>query len=181
MNSNTPENLAPVQGDLSVCKYFELIEAHAMALGVDLENEKIREKFISGLLPKNRIEAIRCGIKRPIMEIVDHLNVITRELTDIQKFRLGCLEQGNDSVMEYFTKLDKCNKSLGFEKGHLDNQFLRGLTFDNQLEVNRCGLDLPLEELVERLSAIENIRKNEILIASGAIKDPFFDNNHSKK
>jgi hypothetical protein len=41
MNSNTPENLAPVQGDLSVYKYFKLIVVYAMALGVDLENEKI--------------------------------------------------------------------------------------------------------------------------------------------
>ncbi|CAG8771523.1 7924_t:CDS:1, partial [Acaulospora morrowiae] len=44
--------------------------------------------------------------------------------TNIQKFRFGGLEQGNDSVMEYFAKVKKCNDSLGYDEEHLKHQFL---------------------------------------------------------
>ncbi|RHZ48896.1 hypothetical protein Glove_537g4 [Diversispora epigaea] len=66
---------------------------------------------------------------------------------------------GNDLVIEYFVKINKCNKLFGYNKEQLRYQFFRGLSYDNQLEVRRCGLEFPLEELVERLSAIENIWK----------------------
>ncbi len=63
--------------------------------------------------------------------------------------------------MEYFTKANECNKSLEFGEGYLRNHFFHGLTSDNKIEARICGLHLPLDKLVERLSAIENIRKIE--------------------
>jgi len=152
---------APAQGDLTVDKYFKLIETYATALGVDLENEYIKVKFISGLLPEDKIRAIRFGIKRPIKEIVEHLKAITTRPTDIQKYRLGHFDQGNDSVMEYFRKLIECSESVNYGDEYLRSLFLRGLTHDNQIEARICGLKLPLEELVEKLSMIEDIRKME--------------------
>ncbi|CAJ0837431.1 13632_t:CDS:2, partial [Entrophospora sp. SA101] len=65
----------------------------------------------------------------------------------------------DDSVIEYFVKINKCNKSFEYKEEQLKYQFLRELTPDNQLEVRRCGLELSLDELVEKLSKIENIRK----------------------
>jgi hypothetical protein len=153
---------APVQSDLTVDRYFKLIETYAVALGVDLENKDIKVKFIRGLLPENKIRAIRFGIKRPTKEIVEHLKAITTGLTtDIQKYRLGRFDQGNDSVMEYFRKLIECSESVNYGDEYLRSLFLRGLTRDNQIEARICGLELPLEELVEKLSMIEDIRKNK--------------------
>ncbi|RHZ84845.1 hypothetical protein Glove_74g88 [Diversispora epigaea] len=128
----------PIQLDQSVNDYFKMIKIYATELGVDLDNQGLKEKFFNGLSLENKIEAIRFGIKKPIKEIVKHIENI-----------------GNDPVMKYFA----CNKLFGYNKEQLRYQFLRGLSYDNQLEVRRCGLELPLEELVERLSAIENIRK----------------------
>ena len=157
--SDPKEIRKPVQGYLSVDEYFKLIETYAVALGVDLEDEKIKEKFISGLLRKNRMDAIRFGIKRPIKEIVDHLKAITTGLTDIQKYKLGYLEQGNHSVTEYFAKLNECNKSVEYPEEYLRFLFFRGLTSDNKIEARRYGTDLSLDELVAKLSVVENIRK----------------------
>ena len=66
-------------------------------------------------------------------------------------------------VKEYF-ELVKCFIiALGVNNNeiYLKEYFLRGLSPDNQLEARRCGIDLPLDELVGRLSVIEDIRKNQ--------------------
>jgi len=48
---------------------------------------------------------------------------------------------------------------------YLKKHFLRGLSRDNQLEARRCGTDLSLDELVAKLSMVENIRKiNDICV-----------------
>ncbi|RHZ77317.1 hypothetical protein Glove_181g13 [Diversispora epigaea] len=65
----------------------------------------------------------------------------------------------NNSVIEYYAKIKKYNKTVRYEEEQLRYQFLCGLNSDNQLEVEICGLELPLEKLIKRLSAIENIRK----------------------
>ncbi|CAJ0893097.1 2368_t:CDS:2 [Entrophospora sp. SA101] len=117
-------------------------------------NRDIIEKFINDLSPENQINAIRFGIKEPINNIIEHLKFISTGPTNIQKFRFGELEQGNDSVMEYFAKVKKCNDSLGYDEEHLKHQFLRGLNSDNQMEARICGTDLSLDELVAKLSVI---------------------------
>jgi len=150
---------APMQGDQSVDDYFKMIKIYAVALGIDLDNQGLKETFFSGLSRENKIEVVRCGVKKHLNEIVEHLNGVTSIPTDIQNFRFGCLEQGDDSVIEYFAKINKCNKSFEYKEEQLKYQFLRGLTPNNQLEVRRCGLELPLDELVEKLSKIENIQK----------------------
>ena len=58
-------------------------------------------------------------------------------------------------VKYYITALGVNNNEI-----YLKEHFLCGLSPDNQIETRRCGLDLPLDELVEKLSKIENIRKN---------------------
>ncbi|RHZ63150.1 hypothetical protein Glove_332g51 [Diversispora epigaea] len=146
----------PIQLDQSVDNYFKMIKVYATVLSVDLDNQDFKETFFN--------EAIRFGIKKPIKEIVERIKKINIRFTDMQKFRFGCLERGKDSVMEYYAKIKKYNKTVGYEEEQLRHQFLRGLNSDNQLEAEICGLKFPLEELVERLSAIENIRKMHKLL-----------------
>ncbi len=96
---------------------------------------------------------------------IDHLNIILTGPTDIQKFRFGILRQEESSIMEYYTKVKKCGKLAGYNEVQLKYHFLRGLSRDNQLEARRCGTDLSLDELIAKLSVVENIRKiNDICI-----------------
>ncbi len=54
----------------------------------------------------------------------------------MQKFQFGSLEQGNDSVMDVYVKVKNFNKLLGNEECHLKNQFLRGLSLENQIDAD---------------------------------------------
>ncbi|CAG8715665.1 4204_t:CDS:1, partial [Acaulospora morrowiae] len=65
--------------------------------------------------------------------------------------------QGNDSVMGYFAKVKKCNNSLEYDKEYLKYQFLRELNSDNHMEAKKYETDLSLDELIAKLSVIENI------------------------
>ncbi|CAG8624892.1 247_t:CDS:2 [Paraglomus occultum] len=133
-----PKIPPPTQLNQSVNDYFKMIKIYATALDIDLENQDLKGTFFNGLSRDNKKEVIRFGFKKPLNEIVDHLNRISSGYTDIQNFQFGNLSQ---------------------EENHLKHQFLRGLSPENQIEAIRCGLDHPLDELVEKLSKIENIRK----------------------
>jgi len=64
-------------------------------------------------------------------------------------------------IKEYYKMVKYYITALGVNnnKIYLKEHFLRGLSPENQIETRRCGLDLPLDELVERLSTLENIEK----------------------
>ncbi|RHZ84699.1 hypothetical protein Glove_78g96 [Diversispora epigaea] len=134
--------------------------------GLNSDNQPVAEKYGEDLpLEKYNIQlknAIRFGVKKSLNEMVEHLNRISSRFTDIEKFPFGSLEQGNDSIMDFYRKVKKYYKLLGnVEELHLKNHFIRGLSCDNQLEAGRCGLDLPLDELVARLSALENLTNQD--------------------
>ena len=77
--------------------------------------------------------------------------------------------------MEYYTKVKKCGKLAGYNENQLKYQFLHGLSPDNQLEARRCGTDLSLDELVAKLSVIENNRKiNDICPYQNNFAGDFF-------
>ncbi|CAG8706886.1 9075_t:CDS:2 [Acaulospora morrowiae] len=141
---------APMQGDQSVDDYFKMIKIYAIALSIDLDNQDLKGTFFNGLSRDNKKEVIRFGFKKHLNEIVNHLNRISTGPTDIQKFRFGELEQGNESVMEYFAKVEKCGKLAGYNEERLRYFFLRGLSPDNQMEARRCRTDLSLDELVAK-------------------------------
>ncbi|RHZ50997.1 hypothetical protein Glove_486g8 [Diversispora epigaea] len=152
----------PMQGNESVDNYFEMIKVYAMALGVDLDNQDLKRTFFNGLLRENKKEVIRLGFEKPLNVVVKHLNRISSGFIDIEKFPFGSLKQGNDSIMDFYRKVKEYYKLLGnVEELHLKNHFIRGLSRDNQLEAGRCGLDLPLDELVARLSALENLTNQD--------------------
>ncbi|RHZ85042.1 hypothetical protein Glove_73g14 [Diversispora epigaea] len=156
------ENTPPTQGNESVDNYFEMIKVYATVLGIDLDNQDLKGTFFNGLSLDNKKEAIRFGVKKSLNEMVEHLNRISSRFTDIEKFPFGSLEQGNDSIMDFYRKVKKYYKLLGnVEELYLKNHFIRGLSRDNQLEAGRCGLDLPLDELVARLSALENLTNQD--------------------
>ena len=66
--------------------------------------------------------------------------------------------QGPDSVKLFYLNLKRHSTLIGYNNNevYIKQQFLRGLSPENQIEARRCGLELPLDELVEKLSKIAN-------------------------
>jgi hypothetical protein len=86
----------------------------------------------------------------------------TTVLRERREIRFGNLTQGNDSVRDYYRKVIKYGRMLGFQNNVVEDQFLRGLSPDNMLELDRLvGADRPIAEVVDALERIER-RKAEM-------------------
>ena len=77
------------------------------------------------------------------------------------KVRFGNLAQDNDSVRDYYNKVTKYGRLLGFQNNIVEDQFFRGLSPDNMLEVDRIGADRPINDIIDALEKIEK-RKSEM-------------------
>ena len=70
------------------------------------------------------------------------------------------LEQGNDSVEDFYKKYKEYIKLSRWDESQNKNQFIRGLSSANQFKVRLCGLDLSLDELVDRLVKLEALESH---------------------
>src|SRR6266542_2108170 len=159
-NKNEDNPPPPIQNDQSVSAYFGAIKLYALESGLDLDSEELKKTFFDGLLLENKKHVIRFGIKNTLNELVVHLNNITIHSNDMQKFRFGIIEQGNASVMDYYIKFIRCtssNNSLQMDSDQLKYLFLLGLSPTHLLKAKKCGLKLPLGELLERLDELESL------------------------
>ncbi|RIA93589.1 hypothetical protein C1645_819221 [Glomus cerebriforme] len=68
--------------------------------------------------------------------------------------------QGNDSIEDFYKKHKKYAKLSRWDERECKYQFIRELSSANQLEVRLCGLDLPLDELVNRLVKLEALERH---------------------
>ncbi|CAG8769797.1 15763_t:CDS:1, partial [Acaulospora morrowiae] len=66
-------------------------------------------------------------------------------------------------VKEYYKMVKYYITTLGINNNeiYLKKHFLRGLSYNNRLEARRYKTDLSLDELVAKLSVVENNRKNK--------------------
>jgi hypothetical protein len=146
----------PTTYSLPMRSRFELLEIHAEKTGKNIDDKEIRETFITSLSRNDKKEIIRFGIEKPLSEIVTHLERINSP-SDSTKYYFGEIVQGNDSILLFYAKLKKYNKILNLDVCTLKRNFLLGLNSENQIEAQRCGIDLPLEELVSRLDMLEKL------------------------
>ena len=85
-------------------------------------------------------------------------------LRERREIRFGNFIQGNDSIRNYYRKVTKYGRMLGFQNNVVENQFLRGLSPDNMLELDRLvGADRLIAEVVDALERIER-RKAEMCL-----------------
>ena len=82
-------------------------------------------------------------------------------LRERREVRFGNLAQDNDSVRDYYNKVTKYGRLLGFQNNVVEDQFFRDLSPDNMLEVDRIGTDRPINDIIDALEKIEK-RKSEI-------------------
>ena len=67
-------------------------------------------------------------------------------------FRTMSLVQGENTVKDFYSKLEECNKSFGHSKEFLKCALLKGLSLENKIKVLMDGLQaLALDEILERL------------------------------
>ena len=147
----------PNQGGSSVSTYFYQIKIYTMRVGKDLDDIDVRVKFIAGLSPDNRKRVDEFGIKKPLKELVKYLVRDLTFSTEIQKYKIGELKQGNESVRAFYQKLERFKKLSGCDEKDLRKKFLCGISFTNQDEVKSWGSELPLDELVDRLETLEEL------------------------
>ena len=86
----------------------------------------------------------------------------TTVLRERRQVRFENLAQDNDSIRDFYRKVVKYGRMLGFQDNVVEDQFLRGLLPDNGLELDRLvGTDRPIAEVVDALERIEK-RKAEM-------------------
>ncbi|CAI2194457.1 13266_t:CDS:1, partial [Funneliformis geosporum] len=98
----------------------------------------------------NKKDAIRFGTERPFDELVKYLD---NSFYSLREHPWG-LEQGNNSVEDFYKKYEYIKLSR-WDESQNKNQFICELSFANQFKIRLCGLDLPLDELVDRLVKLE--------------------------
>ncbi|CAG8720381.1 2830_t:CDS:1, partial [Acaulospora colombiana] len=104
-------------------------------------------------------------IQANISEINFPNNILTLlDKTDILlDISQGCSppRQISIPVKEYFKMVKHYTvaSDVNDNEAYFREYFLRRLSPDGQLEVRRYGLEIPLDELVDKLSGIKNIRK----------------------
>jgi len=63
------------------------------------------------------------------------------------------LIQGENTVKDFYSKLEECNKSFGYSEKFLKCALLKGLSPENKIKVLMDGLQaLALDEILESLS-----------------------------
>ena len=142
----------PVQQDQSVKVYSDAIKQYASETGLGLQSEELKKAFFDGLLLNNKKNVIRFGIDKPLDELVEFLVKMTSP--DAYGIHPWGLEQDNGSVEDFY-KVREYAKLSGWDNENCKFQFIRGLSLANQLEVRLCGLELPLDVLVDRLVKLE--------------------------
>ena len=86
----------------------------------------------------------------------------TTVLRERRQVRFGNLAQDNDSIRDFYRKVVKYGRMLGFQDNVVEDQFLRGLSPDNVLELDRLvRVDKPIAKVVDALERIEK-RKAEM-------------------
>ncbi|CAI2177288.1 692_t:CDS:1, partial [Funneliformis geosporum] len=70
------------------------------------------------------------------------------------------LEQSDDSVEDFYKKYKEYIKLSRWNESQNKNQFIHRLSSANQFEVRLCGLDLPLDKLVDRLVKLEVLKSH---------------------
>jgi hypothetical protein len=70
---------------------------------------------------------------------------------EIDKFRCGLLHQGEDSLAEYYSKLKRCNDTVGLCKDHLEEKFFEGISPEYMSIIFDFNPIPPLDDLVKSL------------------------------
>ena len=88
---------------------------------------------------------------------------------EVDKFRCGSLLQGEDSIVDYYSKIKRCNDVIKLCKNHLKEVFVKGLTPKNKhfalMDFEYTfPPDFPLDVLVIMLIQVEKGTTSKLLL-----------------
>ncbi len=90
-------------------------------------------------------------------------------IAEKSKVKFQNLVQGNDSVRQFYANLKRIVK-LAFpllpainQDELVKQQFFQGLKPDNQIEMKRISLEIPIPRLIKKLKEIERYSAQQIL------------------
>src|SRR3984957_14385646 len=78
-----------------------------------------------------------------------------------RRLRFGTLSQEISPIKDYYRKVHRAGTLLNFPETVITDQFFRGLSPDNVIEVERIGIERPVNDLVTILNRVEK-RKAEM-------------------
>src|ERR1700722_17181492 len=78
-----------------------------------------------------------------------------------RRLRFGTLSQEISPIKDYYRKVHRAGTLLNFPETVITDQFFRGLSPDNVIEVERIGIERPVKDLVTILDRVEK-RKAEM-------------------
>ncbi|GES95204.1 hypothetical protein GLOIN_2v1829228 [Rhizophagus clarus] len=107
---------ASKQDDRSISEYFKFIKFYALLQNKDLDDVVIKEKFIIGLSPDNKSVDLTLS-------------------TEIQKYKVGELKQGNELVRKFYQKLERLRKLSECDEKDLKKKNFCGISSKNQDKV----------------------------------------------
>ncbi|UZO05891.1 uncharacterized protein OCT59_026229 [Rhizophagus irregularis] len=88
---------------------------------------------------------------------------------EVDKFWYGLLLQGEDSIVDYYSKIKRCNDVIKFCKNHLREIFHKGLSSESQRYIERFGCyyshDLDPDKMVEMLIQAEKENAPDFITA----------------
>ena len=74
----------------------------------------------------------------------------------------GSMVQGSDSVGQFYSKLHKLARLAGIDEQQIRLQFIRGISPDNQLEIQRIRINRPVSELLTEREEIERYKTKQL-------------------
>ncbi|GBC36111.2 hypothetical protein GLOIN_2v1765706 [Rhizophagus irregularis DAOM 181602=DAOM 197198] len=90
---------------------------------------------------------------------IDKNEIKVDDADEVDKFRYGLLLQGEDSIVDYYSKIKRCNDVIKLCKNHLREIFHKGLSSESQRYIERFGCyydhDLDPDKMVEMLIQAE--------------------------
>ena len=86
-----------------------------------------------------------------------------------RRLRFSSIYQDNLPIKDYYEKISRAEQLLNFGNEVINDQFFRGLTPDNAVEIERIGLERPVDELVRILERVEK-RKAEVYLGFNSRK-----------
>src|SRR5436190_24373167 len=78
-----------------------------------------------------------------------------------RRLRFISIYQDNLPIKDYYEKISRAGQMLNFGNEVINDQFFRGLSPDNSVEIERIGMEKPVDDLVRTLERVEK-RKAEV-------------------
>ncbi|CAG8562580.1 2879_t:CDS:2 [Funneliformis mosseae] len=102
-------------------------------------------------------------------EFIKNIIKVDDNADEVDKFWYGLLLKGEDSIVDYYSKIKRCNDVIKLCKNYLRELFHKGLLSESQRYIARFGCyysyDLDSDKIVEMLIQVEKKNTSDFITA----------------